>query len=171
VSDFSLSVASCLFAAIISTGGIDPGASSDFGSLLPATGLVIVCGAAFCFCFSPRVRLWDRHPGPGAKQLANAAVFRAAPPSAGLQALGDLVTKHMPAMELYDADVNSECLDDDYAAMELLYYTDAYEHLLAPHFIAKGVYHPKKLRQLCMDPGGKHRRLVFLWNARFMSVM
>jgi len=76
----------------------------------------------------------------------------------------------MPALVVHDVDVSNDCASEDYPAMELLYYTDAYEYLLYPHFDAKGVYHPKVMRQLCSDGQGAPRRLVVLWNARFVSV-
>lgn len=75
----------------------------------------------------------------------------------------------MPEMVIHDVEPMKDCLDDDYAAMELLYYTDAYENLLNAHFNSQTVYHPKTMRFLSQDSEGAHRRMVMLWNARFMS--
>lgn len=114
--------------------------------------------------------LWDREPGPQAKKLSSAGALRIAPPSPALKGLGSLVSEFMPAMLVHDVDVLKENLNEDYAALESLYYTDAYEYLLHTHFNSKGVYHPKTMRFVCQDDKGAHRRLVVLWNARFMSV-
>jgi len=115
------------------------------------------------------VNLLDRLPGADAKVLGTAAALKIAPPSSGLKSLSGLVSKCMPALVLHDVSVASSCVNEDYPAMELLYNTDAYEYLLYPHFAAKGVYHPKFMRQLCSDDRGAPRRLVVLWNARFVS--
>jgi len=90
-----------------------------------------------------------------------------APPASSLKRLSSLVSEHMPAIVIHD--VESDRPYDDYPAMELLYYTDAYEYLLHSHFDVKGAYHPKTMHQLSQDPRGAHRRLVVLWNARFVS--
>lgn len=115
--------------------------------------------------------LFDREPGQGAKKLGSAAVLAVAPPSSALKGLAALVTKHMPAMVIHDVEIAPGCINEDYPAMELLYYTDAYEYLLHEHFASKGLYHPKSMRFLCQDAKGQHRRLVVLWNARFMSAV
>lgn len=89
-------------------------------------------------------------------------------PSASLGELAELVTQHMPALTVHDVEVDENCMDDDYPAMELLYLTDAYDYLLQPHFTAKSVFYPKKMRRL-QEEDGQHRRLLVLWNARFVS--
>jgi len=80
-----------------------------------------------------------------------------------------MVTRHMPAVTVYGVEVLDSCLDEDYQAMELLYMTDAYEYLLQTHFNAKNVFYPKTMRRLQEGNNGEHRRLVVLWNARFVS--
>lgn len=71
-------------------------------------------------------------------------------------------------MVIHDLGPMQDCLDHAYAAMELLYYTDAYENLLNAHFNSRAVYHQKAMRFLSQDSEGAHRRMVMLWNARFM---
>jgi len=47
--------------------------------------------------------------------------------------------------------------------------TDAYEYLLQTYFNAKNVFYPKTMRRLQEGINGEYRRLVVLWNARFVS--
>ncbi|KAK1867478.1 hypothetical protein I4F81_009985 [Pyropia yezoensis] len=119
----------------------------------------------------PRVVLWDRPPGRDAQKLGSAGVLKLAPPCSSLKGLSALVEEHMPALVIHDVEVSEGCLNKDYQALELLYYTDAYEYLLWPHFNSKDMYHPRTMRFLCMDAKGAHRRLSALWNARFLSAM
>lgn len=72
----------------------------------------------------PRVTLWDRAPGPNARRLGSVGVLKLAPPSPALQGLASLVSEFMPAMVIHDVDVPQENLNEDYAALEFLYYTD-----------------------------------------------
>lgn len=74
----------------------------------------------------------------------------------------------MPALVLHDADVAEGSVRDDYSALELLYHTDAYKHMLHEHFISPGIAPPRVMGQLSKDADDVHRRLVFLWNARFV---
>lgn len=117
----------------------------------------------------PRVNLCDRPPGPDAKVLGTASVLQVASPSSGLEQLGALVSEHMPALIIHGVDVAAHALDHDYDALELLYFTDAYQHLLDDHFYSKQVNLPRTMRHLCRAPDGAHRRLVVAWNARFVS--
>lgn len=117
----------------------------------------------------PRVNLYDRAPGPNAVLLGSASALKIAPPSPGLQQLGDLVTKHMPAVQIHAVDVPADCLDKDYSALDLLYHTDAYSYLLDEHFHSKRESIPRTMRHLCFSSDGSHRRLVVIWNARFVS--
>jgi len=57
---------------------------------------------SFSVYLSPRVCLWDRPPGPGARKLGSASLHKAAPPLPALGNLGMLVTRHMPALGLCD---------------------------------------------------------------------
>jgi len=100
--------------------------------------------------------------------LGMAAVHRVAAPSASLGKMGELVTRHMPALTVYGVEVHDGCMQHDYPAMELLYMTDAYDYLLQSHFVAKAVYFPKTMRRLQEGENGEHRRLHVLWNARFV---
>jgi len=92
-----------------------------------------------------------------------------ASPCSGLKCLGDLVSKHMPALIIHEVQVPEHCKHEDYPAMELFCQTDAYEYLLNLHFTTKGAYFQKTMQQLWRNPQGEHRRLVVLWNARFVS--
>lgn len=120
-------------------------------------------------CFRSRVTLSDREPGPDERRLGSAGALKLAPPSPALKGLATLVSEFMPAVVIHDVYISQENLNDDYAALELLYYTDAYEYLLDTHFNSKGVYHSKTMRFVSRFAKGAHRSLVLLWNARFMS--
>lgn len=79
----------------------------------------------------------------------------------------DAVGRHMPAL-LADILV----LEDDVETMdssggELLYETDAFEHLGVRHFGCKGLPVPGTLGGLVGDARG--RKTAFLWDARHCS--
>lgn len=77
----------------------------------------------------------------------------------------------MPAIMVHDVDVSDGMLDADYTAMELLYYTDAYQYLIRTHFNARAINHPRTMRHLCQDRDGAHRRLVVLWSGFCLSAV
>jgi len=66
------------------------------------------------------VCLWDRPPGAGAVILGQASLNQLERPSLTLGNLGEMATRHMPAVTVYGVEVVESCLDEDYQAMELL---------------------------------------------------
>lgn len=147
------------------------GCAVQFDELLSDSWVACELVCLSTFACRPRVVLWDRAPGPTARKLGSAGALKVVPPSPALKGLSALVGEHMPALVIHDVDVCHGCLNEDYQALELLYYTDAYEYLLWAHFTSKHVYQPRTMRSLCMDAKGAHRRLSVLWNARFVSAM
>lgn len=129
----------------------------------------LLCLSTLLLFTRTRVALRDREHGPNAQQLGRAGALKLASPSPVLKSFADLVSDHMPAMVIHDVDVTPDGLNEDDPAMELLHYTDAYEYLLHKHFNSKAVRHPRTMMFVCQDAKGAHRRLVVLWNARFMS--
>jgi len=108
------------------------------------------------------VNILDHVPGAEPKALGTAFAVTIAPPSSGLKTLSGLVSKCMPALVFHDVSVAGSCVNEDYPTMELLNDTDAYKDLLYPPIVAKDVYYPKFMPQLCSDDREAPRRLLVL---------